>query len=435
MSYSLSYTKKNLRKLSFLVYGLGSTGNSVINYFEKRKIWDYVAWDDNAKLRKKFSSKITKNLKAKLENVDYIVLSPGISLKKTKYKKDLTKFKNKIITDLDLLYICNSKTKTIVITGTNGKSTTCKIVDHLLKKNKYKTLIGGNIGTPILNLNIKKNYFIIIEASSFQLAYSRFICADYALLLNITNDHLDWHGSMKNYINSKFKIFNLQKENQYSIVNKKFEKKFKKENFLGKLIIPKIKNYRNIKSKISNSYLKSNINDENMSNVLELSKLLKINQKSFIRSLNTFVGLPHRYEIFLKRKNFTFINDSKATSFQATKFALQNTKNIFWIVGGLPKKNDRINLKNLRTNIIKSYIIGKNINFFKKQIKNKIKYYVAGSLKNSIIQVLKDIKSLKSEKNTILFSPAAASFDQFKNFENRGNEFKKLSRLYAKKFI
>jgi UDP-N-acetylmuramoylalanine--D-glutamate ligase len=172
-----------------------------------------------------------------------------------------------------------------------------------------------------------------------------------------------------------------------------------------------------------------------MSYVLELSKLLKINQKSFIRSLNTFVGLPHRYEIFLKRKNFTFINDSKATSFQATKFALQNTKNIFWIVGGLPKKNDKINLKDLRNNIIKSYIIGRNINFFKKQIKNKIKHCVTGSLKNSIIQVLKDVKLLRRENNTILLSPAAASFDQFKNFENRGNEFKRLSRMYAKKFI
>jgi len=402
---------------------------------KKKKIWNYNVWDDNEKLRKKFGSQITPNLKGALKNSDYIILSPGISLKNTKYKKDLIKFKSKIITDLDLLYICNSKTKTIVITGTNGKSTTCKIVDHLLKKNQYKTLIGGNIGTPILNLNIKKDYFIIIEASSFQLAYSKFICADYALLLNITNDHLDWHGSMKNYINSKFKIFNLQKKNQYSIVNKKFEKKFKKENFLGKLVIPKIKNYRNIKSKISNTYLKSNINDENMSNVLELSKLLKINKKSFIRSLNTFVGLPHRYEIFLKRKNYIFINDSKATSFQATKFALQNTKNIFWIVGGLPKQNDRINLKNLRTNIIKSYIIGKNTSFFKKQIKNKIKHCVARNLRNSIIQILKDIKSLKEEKNIILLSPAAASFDQFKNFENRGNEFKKLSRLYAKKFI
>ena len=310
------------------------------------------------------------------------------------------------------MYICNSKIKTIVVTGTNGKSTTCKIVDHLLRKNKYETVIGGNIGTPILNLKIKKNCYIIVEASSFQLAYSKFICADYAILLNITNDHLDWHGSMKNYINSKFK----------------------KNNFSGKLIIPKFKNYKKIKYKIKNSYLKSNINDENMSNVLELSKLLKISEKSFIRSLNTFAGLPHRYEIFLKRKNFIFINDSKATSFQATKFALRNTKNIFWIVGGLPKKNDRINLSNLKNNIIKSYIIGKNINFFKKQIKNKIKYYAAKNLKNSIIQVLKDIKSLKKGRNIILFSPAAASFDQFKNFEVRGNEFKRLIKLYAKKF-
>ncbi len=435
MPDSLSYTKKNLKKLSFLVYGLGSTGNSVIKYFKKKKIRDYLVWDDNSKIRRKFNSKIATNLKIKLENVDYIILSPGISLKKTKYKKDLTKFKSKIITDLDLLYIFNSKIKTIVITGTNGKSTTCKIVDHLLKKNEYKTLIGGNIGTPVLDLNIKKNYFIIIEASSFQLAYSKFICPDYALLLNITNDHLDWHGSMENYMNSKFKIFSLQRKNQYSIVNKKFKQKFRKKNLLGKLIIPKIKSYKKLKSKIKNSYLSSNINDENMSHVLELSKLLKINEKSFTNSLDTFVGLPHRYEIFLKRKNFTFINDSKATSFQATKFALQNTKNIFWIVGGLPKKNDKINLKNLRSNIIKSYIIGKNVNFFKRQVKNKVKYYVARNLKNSIIQVLKDIKSLKREQNIILFSPAAASFDQFENFENRGNEFKKLSKLYAKKFV
>ena len=98
------------------------------------------------------------------------------------------------------------------------------------------------------------------------------------------------------------------------------------------------------------------------------------------------------------------------------------------------KKNDRINLNNLKNNIIKSYIIGKNINFFKKQIKNKIKYYIAKNLKNSIIQILKDIKLLKRDRNTILFSPAAASFDQFKNFEVRGNEFKRLIKLYAKKF-
>ena len=86
------------------------------------------------------------------------------------------------------------------------------MIYHLLKKNNYKTLLGGNIGTPILSLNIQKNNFIVIEASSFQLAHSKYICPDFAILLNITNDHLDWHGNMKNYIESKFKIFKLQKK-------------------------------------------------------------------------------------------------------------------------------------------------------------------------------------------------------------------------------
>ena len=124
----------NLKKFSFLVYGLGSTGHSVIKYFNKRRIHNFYVWDDNAKLRKKFGSKNAVNLKNILKKVDYIVLSPGISLKKTKYKKNLIKFKNKIITDIDLLYLSRSKFKSIVVTGSNGKSTTCKIIAHLLKK-------------------------------------------------------------------------------------------------------------------------------------------------------------------------------------------------------------------------------------------------------------------------------------------------------------
>ena len=107
-----------------------------------------------------------------------------------------------------------------------------------------------------------------------------------------------------------------------------------------------------------------------MSHVCTLSKLLKISEKSLLKSLNTFIGLPHRYEIFLKRKNCVFINDSKATTFEATRFALKNTKSIFWIVGGLPKKNDKIILKNLKKNIIRSYIIGENTNFLKNKLKN-----------------------------------------------------------------
>ena len=421
----------NLKDLSFLVYGLGTTGQSVVKFFKKNKVKNYQVWDD--KNKKLFRNKRALNLDNALRKVNYIILSPGVSLSKPKNK--LIEYKNKIITDIDLLFLLNKDFKSIVVTGTNGKSTTCKMINHLLKTNKFKTLLGGNIGTPVLNLNLKKNAFLVIEASSYQLSHSKFICPDYAFLLNITNDHIDWHGNMNNYVNSKFKIFKLQKKNQYAFINNHLKKKFKKKNFLSKLIIPNLKDYKKLKSKIKNIYIKSNINDENMSNVFRFSKLLNISKDSFIKSLNTFVGLPHRYEIFLKRKNINFINDSKATSFQATKFALQNSKNIFWIVGGLPKKNDKIILENLKTNIIKSYIIGKNINFFKKQIKNKINFYVAKSLKNSIVNILKDIKLFKKEKITILFSPAAASFDQFVNFEKRGEEFKKLSKYYARRYI
>ena len=127
-------------------------------------------------------------------------------------KKNLNKFNSKIITDIDLFFLTNKNFKSVVVTGTNGKSTTCKLISHLLKKNNYKVALGGNIGTPILELKVKKNSYVIIEASSFQLARSKFINPDFAFLLNITNDHLDWHGNLLNYTNSKLKIFRLQKK-------------------------------------------------------------------------------------------------------------------------------------------------------------------------------------------------------------------------------
>ena len=138
---------------------------------------------------------------------------------------------------------------------------------------------------------------------------------------------------------------------------------------------------------------------------------------------------------FLKRKKVTFINDSKATTLTAAKFALSSRKNIYWVVGGLPKAKDRINLSKLRNNIIKSYIIGKNTDFFKKQLDRKVKFEITKNLKNSVIKALKDIRINRTFDTTLLLSPGAASFDQYKNFEKRGEEFKKICKKYAKKFI
>ena len=127
--------------MNFCIYGLGSTGKSVVNYFKRKNFSSYVVWDDNMKKKKqkKFFSK-------HLDFADYIVISPGISLKKAKLKKQLIKNKHKIITDLDLFYLLNPQIKSIVVTGTNGKSTTCKILEHVLKKNKINVRLGGNIG-------------------------------------------------------------------------------------------------------------------------------------------------------------------------------------------------------------------------------------------------------------------------------------------------
>ncbi len=424
---------ENFRRLSFLVYGLGTTGKSVVNFFRKNNIKHYQVWDDKEKGL--YRDKRPENLTKVLSVVDFIVLSPGVSLNNSKNNKKLKKFKNKIITDIDLIFLTKKFYKSIVVTGTNGKSTTCKIINHILNKNKYKSLLGGNIGTPILSLNIKRNNFLVIEASSFQLSHSKFIKPDYALLLNITNDHLDWHRNMTDYINSKFKVFKFQNKNQFSLVNRKLRSKFLEKKLSGKLIFPDLLGYRAIKHKIKNSYLRSSINDENMSFVYTLQKLLRIKEKSFLRSANTFKGLPHRYEIFLKKKNCVFINDSKATTFESTKYALKNSKNIFWIVGGLPKLNDKINLKNLKKNIIKSYIIGKNTIFFKNQLRNQVQYEVCTNLKGSIFQICKDIRLFKKKDNIVLLSPASASFDQYQNFEKRGNEFKRLSKFYARKYL
>jgi len=419
-----------LKEHSFLVYGLGITGSSVINFFQKKKISNFKVYDD--KHKNLFKSYWTKNLSKTLKQVDYIILSPGISLNKN---KNLQKYKKKIITDLDLFYLDRKEFKSIVVTGTNGKSTTCKLLDHVLKKNKFKCLLGGNIGRPLLNLKKVNNSFVIIEASSFQLSHSKFICPDFALFLNFTNDHLDWHGSTNEYLNAKLKIFKNQNKKQYAFTNKNLKITFEKKNFKSKLIIPKIRNFKKIKYKIKNNYLTSNINDENVSFVFELSKLMNISQKSFVKSIQSFKGLEHRFEIFMKKKNVTFINDSKATTCESAIKAISGLKNIFWILGGLPKKGDNINLLNYKKNIIKCYLIGKNVNFFKKQIEGKVSFSISKTLESAINHIVKDYKFYKEKKCFILLSPAAASFDQFKNFEIRGNKFKKLCKKYARKFI
>jgi len=427
-------TLKSINDNSYAIYGLGLSGSSTLRFLKKKNVKKIYTWDDKKNKNDKAKFNLFKKV---LDKVDYIVISPGINIQKTKFKFKLSQNKKKIITDLDLFFMQKISKKSIVVTGTNGKSTTCKLIQHILKTNTLDAQLGGNIGRPILDLKIKRKSIVIIEASSFQLAYTKFIKPTFAAILNITNDHLDWHKTIANYENSKFKVFSKQDSNDTAILsNKKLIRLFKKKNFLSQLKIIEKNSLKNkIKKKITNNYLISEPNLENLIFAYQISKLFKIKEKIFLKAVNNFKGLPHRNEIFLKKNKITFINDSKATSFESTKHALKNNKNIFWIFGGLPKIKDNFNLTGISSNITKSFIIGKKTSYFKNQVFKNIKYKISFNLKNAVKDVFKELLLTKNNKTIVLFSPASASYDQFNNFAERGNQFKKIIKVYAKKFL
>ena len=421
------------------IYGMGITGRSAAKTFKKLKA-KVFCWDDNEKIRKKI-----KNLKFKInkfwlnpESIDAIVISPGIDISKCRIRNYLKKNLNKIITDLDLFFELNKEALIISITGTNGKSTTCKIIEKILKTAKYNVKTVGNIGNPILfSSRPNRKCIFILEASSYQLQYSRLFRSKHAAILNISPDHLERHKNIKNYTRIKSRIFFAQNSSDYSYINltnkysKLIKNIFKAKKLKSKLISINKSNCNFLLKKINNKYFKSKGNIENLAFAYAIVKNLKINDKVIVKALNKFRGLPHRQEIILSSSKLLCINDSKATSFDACLQSLLNYNNIYWIVGGLPKYQDHFYLKNVKKKIVKAYIIGKNTSFFRKKIRNDITYTISKNIRNAVGNICKYLKWNKNSKSTILLSPAAASFDQFNNFENRGNHFK---NLIIKKF-
>jgi len=439
----MNLSSSNFYNKKIFIYGLARTGISTLNFL-KNKGNKLICWDDKLKTRKKISKnfllKSTKQLNKHL--FDFIVISPGINKNNCSIKNFLSKNENKIITDLDIFYSFNYFNKIISITGTNGKSTTCKLLYEIFRAGGYKVQLGGNIGKPLLDLKkLKKESIFILELSSYQLDYTKYFRSNHAAILNISFDHLERHENIQNYINAKAKIFKFQKETDIAYLSKKnkYFSKIKK-NFKSKVKIIKLKNIYKLKKKITNDYLLTLANLENLVFVLNITKKFKLNKKIIFRVINKFKGLPHRQEKIYSGKKIICINDSKATSFDASRQALNSYKNIFWILGGVNKKKDKIQLEKLKKNIVQAYIVGKNKNFFIKQFNNKINYKKCIDLPNAFPKVIKDIRIFKKKYSTykiptLLFSPAAASFDAYKDFEERGNHFKKLFNKNKSKLI
>ena len=417
-----------------LIYGLGKSGVSSYKFLKNKA--DLYLFDDNIKKSIKLKSNLRLNTLKEISkiNFDKIIISPGIDISKCKLSKTLKKNSSKIYTDLDIFYSFY-KNKSITVTGTNGKSTTAQILYEVLEDQKYDVRLIGNIGNPALSeKKITKHTIFVIEASSYQLEYSQIFSSKYAAILNIAPDHIERHKNLKNYITAKFKLLVSQPNNATAFINKNdplITKKIDNNNLKQKIIKIDSKKSNKIYNQIKNEYFLSSGNKENLSFVLKILKIFKLNNKILLKTLNKFKGLKYRQQIIFKNKNLTIINDSKSTSFASSENLLKNLNYVYWILGGIPKKSDQFKLSKKHCKNFKAFIFSKHHKEFKKNLKNKIIVKNLKDLKDILNEIFLDIKKKKLEKNIILFSPAGASFDNFKNFEDRGLYFNKLIKKFT----
>ena len=431
------------------IYGLNKSGRSIINYLD-RIGENYFCWDDNKEIRKKLKLS-NKNINfdepnnLNISQINEAFITPGISLKDKRFDI-LTKNKIKLYRDLELYSRLISSEKIVAITGTNGKSTTTKLISNILSKNNFINFLGGNIGVPLLDFNIskKKKKYHVIELISFQLKSINSFDPLISIILNISPDHLDRYKTYKEYAFQKEKIISSNQKG-YNIVSidhkKTYElyKKYKKKiipisnRYLANGVYFKdnciIDNYLKKKNKIKlvklSPSLFGSFNIENILAAYVVIKILKINISIFKQTLKNFSGLPHRLEKIYANKNLQVINNSKATNVDSSIKSICNFNNINLILGGRAKEKNFKKINIYKNRINKIYIVGESAKLIFKQLNKNTKCEIFDNVEKAMNKILLDIK-LKSEFQTILFSPACTSYDQYNNFEERGNFFKKI---------
>ncbi|XP_029675928.1 uncharacterized protein LOC115243249 [Formica exsecta] len=354
-----------------------------------------------------------------------LVLSPGVPTEPHWIVKLARRFDCKIKSDIELfLEAKTTNQKVIGITGTNGKSTTTSLIGHILKSAGKKVAIGGNLGVPVLDLERDAEIYVI-EFSSFQLELMNEINVDISVLLNITPDHIDRHGSMENYIATKLKLINGSEVAVIGCDNEIAADIFNK--FTGNKI-PISVTYspmsfqRNHSLSVSDVKINLISNAENVAAAYAVCKLLGVDSNTIINGIKSFSGLRHRNELLGKIRNVFFVNDSKATNAKSSEKAILSYENINWIVGGRSKKGGIESLSKHFTRIRKAFLIGESTEAFANTMENKVDYVRCCNLEDAFRLAFEEALN-SAEEVTILLSPACASFDQWKNFEERGEAF------------
>lgn len=436
------------------ILGAGESGVGTA-FLAKEKGWN-VFVSDFGQIKEEFQSELNelgieweqgKHDFDRILSSDLIVKSPGISPKTEIIKQALAKG-IKIVSEIEFAGYYN-QAKTICITGSNGKTTTTMLTYHVLQKAGFKVGLAGNVGKSFAKQVAQENFdWYVLELSSFQLDDMFDFKADISILLNITPDHLDrYNYEMQNYVDSKLRIIQNQTENDWFIYNADDEtivNEIKKRMPKVKLapFSIKIKQEQgafadekqitiNIKDQFTMSIhdlaLKGKHNSQNSLASGIASRILEIRKEVVRESLEDFVNVEHRLEFVAKVHGIEFINDSKATNVNSTWFALESMdKPTVWIVGGVDKGNDYSELMDLVKDKVKAVIcLGVDNHKLIESFSGVVETIVEA---RSAMEAVAYGYRLAKDGETVLLSPACASFDLFENYEDRGNQFKEAVR-------
>lgn len=443
------------------VLGLGLSGISTIKAFKKAGATKIYGWDDREEGRKngqKAGAEITEFSKDTLEKCGALIVSPGVPLHHPQPHvavKIANELSLEITGDIEIFYRCVSDRKIVALTGTNGKSTTTSLIHHILQENKVKSAMAGNIGLPVLSAKLPaKGGVVVLELSSYQLDLCSKFAPDIGILLNITPDHIDRHGSVEQYAATKARVFN---DNSIaSIVSTDDEHTEKlcstlKSDTKRNVLCVSVNNHEDADIIVKGGTLFDLSDDDNTEELKEIgslnnitmlhgphnkqnaacayaaTKALGLEDDKILDAMKTFAGLPHRQFPVRVMNGVAYINDSKATNAEAAGKALGCNSNIYWIVGGIAKEGGLSGLQVFKDNIKHAFLIGEAAEDFSNWLMQYgIEYTKSGTLDIAVTQAHKmaqDNRGQPGGAGVVLLSPACASFDQFKSFEHRGDVF------------
>jgi UDP-N-acetylmuramoylalanine--D-glutamate ligase len=370
---------------------------------------------------------------ADLSQFDSLVVTPGLPLNRHPIARRARDAGIEIIGDIELFARARPELpphKVVGITGTNGKSTTTALVHHILKTAGVPTEVGGNIGLPILAQGpLPEGGVYVLELSSYQIDLTQSLDCDVAVLLNITPDHLDRYESFEAYAASKERLFKMQTERedfgkvivvddpQAAKLAQSWERSFEVgEKWLG-LCDP---DYVSLQSHWPN--LQGPHNARNAAAAIAAVRALGVEQSSINRGLRTYPGLPHRMERVREKDGVLFVNDSKATNSTATAPALAAFDRIRWICGGQAKTDNLDECAPHFGHVAKAYTIGEAGELFARLLSLHMDVAECETLERAVGAAAAEAEA----GDTVLLSPACASFDQFRDFEDRGDRFRAL---------